>query len=182
MRCPHCKRSIEQIRREDGLVQVSSDEEFICRRCKNKLEYEAMENFHRKRFGVYELNTEIENLKTRIDCLKNGIIDDETLSELVKEHNLYKELKFQVIARRKEAFRLKDENRYLKTILNSKYGKYGDVRLDILHRLREKCKNIFDECKIRDDELENSSVNHKYYDQILDEIDKEIYQITGGES
>ena len=49
---------------------------------------------------MYELK--ISNLEAKIECLKNNIIDDETLKELVKEHQMYKDLEAKLAEKEKE--------------------------------------------------------------------------------
>lgn len=68
--------------------------EFICKGCGEKFNKEMQSGNIGYCYICNEFYTKkyVSNLEARIDCLKNGIIDDETLKTLIKEHQMYKDL------------------------------------------------------------------------------------------
>lgn len=174
-----CDQLFNQIKSSHYWVEQEYENLKKCIEVYPTLEKGAIDFKYRVFDGIDELRDhhvkqmkEIEKLTAQM-AEKNKMIDNygDESEKIVLENA---DLAFKLADKDKEVLQLKQENMYLKTMLNMKYGKYGDVRLDILHRLRDKFEDIFDKA------LNNCSVNEKYYDQILDEIDKEIHQITGG--
>lgn len=79
-------------------------EEYIKNNCHPTGYNEAVEHYIFSGVTVDLLLDKISELRTRIDCLRNGIIDDETLKILIKEHRMYKEVRKEVIDKVEQFF------------------------------------------------------------------------------
>ena len=66
----------------------------------------------------FDQEQQIADLEEKIKALQNGIIDDETLNMLVKEHKLYKDLeaKLEESEKSKESYRLQNEQHHLQLL------------------------------------------------------------------
>ena len=66
----------------------------------------------------FDREQQIADLEEKIKALQNGIIDDETLNMLVKEHKLYKDLeaKLAECEKSKESYRLQNEQHHLQLL------------------------------------------------------------------
>ena len=69
--CLLCRRTLDQIEKEDGAFEANIDEGFMCNRCKFIVENESYRKSLKRYFGVYRYAEENERLKeqfrTRID-------------------------------------------------------------------------------------------------------------------
>lgn len=73
MKCLCCKRTPEQVLREDGEVELSNIEAFICKTCKKIEEHKSYMSGIRKMFNVDKLEQENQALKDRWEKLKEYI-------------------------------------------------------------------------------------------------------------
>lgn len=66
----------------------------------------------------FDQEQQIADLEEKIKALQNGIIDDETLNMLVKEHKLYKDLEAKLAEseEKKESYRLQNEQHHLQLL------------------------------------------------------------------
>ena len=66
----------------------------------------------------FDQEQQIADLEEKIKALQNGIIDDETLNMLVKEHKLYKDLEAKLAEseKSKESYRLQNEQHHLQLL------------------------------------------------------------------
>ena len=63
MECISCKRTIDQIIEQDGAVEFSSLEPFMCNTCKRIVEHKQWLSNIRKMFDVDKLEEENKQLK-----------------------------------------------------------------------------------------------------------------------
>ena len=85
----------------------------------------------------------ITDLEIRIDCLKSGIIDDETLKSLIKEHQMYKDIE----------------------------AKLKEQEIDI-ELLEEKIDGMQEDINWQENELEEKENENLKLKKIVDGIDK----------
>ena len=141
---------------------------------------------------------QISDLEAKLKALQNGIIDDETLNMLVKEHKLYKDLEAKLAEKKKENEQLKkfdDLNKTFFDLFRTAFKKPYKVD-DLFNTLKtmqekqvqekipfaiEQLEQVKEttEC-VLDNALKNSSLNQSYYDRLLDEIDNQIKQLKEG--
>ena len=75
--------------------------EWNCIDCPNREELGSGETVCRGRL-LPEVLEYVADLEAKIDFLRNGIIDDETLKSLIKEHQMYKDIEAKLAEKEKE--------------------------------------------------------------------------------
>lgn len=73
MKCKDCERTIEQILEQDGEIEISSNEEFVCKHCKSIEEHKQWLKYIKKMFDVDKLEQENKILKDNYNKLKEFV-------------------------------------------------------------------------------------------------------------
>ena len=145
----------------------------ICNEPEDVILKRLLDDFDRK-------DQRIAELEARLMCLKNNIIDDETLKELVKEHRLYKDLE----AKLAESENKLNQYPYKNDVIEKQYEDLKDgIRFRVANNITNDWEQLYhsidvlcEKHKARIRDIENSICSIEQLKQQLAEKERKLQE------